>query len=477
MASKYAVFDPFEAEFLDHSLAPANPEGRPSNPTPKHFQAPALWLIAVRAGFRPDVKVHVGHQVRGRHCPFKDEVLRLSGFNPDDESSLPFTLWGSTSEALYEQIFRAVEERTMRWHENHPSDTLPLYREADTGGVSLTEYGVAAATKLHDAFNTPQVKKDCHGNVMIDPRTGDALVERRFGNVTAVWLDAQCQEGLVETMVERLMHDSQLGPEQATGLLLDHVQDYMLKVIRCDSFRSWLERGDAPRIGQLCEWAKRKACSTFRKRSRDVHGRHRFGARTEKERAEGGPLTATLQVSPYTVAITGKDTDETPLETNRVIVDPVTAQIMEHTVHGEIGMQRVREAIRRRKSRNPDRFVALFDLMVAGHTVAEIGEEMGVSRNRAANLMAALRTAIREAEAEGREARLIIRYLKTEPFGTIEDIREDIKGLESDVPRLMSELVAHGRLKEVGGSYLVTDAGEKLLPQPEADDFGARLSL
>lgn len=480
MASDHATFEPYEAEVPDLSLAPAsNPEERPVKPEPKHLRAAALWYVAVRAGFRPDVKIHVGQRLpkQGVHCPFRDEVLRLSGFDPSKPDSLPIKLWGSSPVGMYKQVSYSVKMKAEAWYDHRPHSTLAFYRGAFTDDVALTENGVASAVKVHDFFNVPQPKTDCHGNVLIDPKTGDPIMERPYGNVTSVWLDAKCREGLIEKMVDRLMQDPELGPEKATGHILDHVQEYLSISIRRDAFRAWLERGDAPRIGQLCTWAKRKAISTFRKRSRDAHGRETFGALTKRERDEGAPLIETMQVSPYSVAITGEDTEESPLETNRVIVDPLTAQIMQHTVHGEIGMQRVHDAIRRMKSGNPDRFVALFDLMAAGHTVAEIGEEMGVSRNRAANLMAALRTAIREAECESREARIIINYLKEEPYGTIEDIMEDIDGLESNVPRLMDELVARGRLDENNGSYTVTDAGVKFLPLPDEDDFGARLAL
>lgn len=467
----------------DLSLAPtSDPKDRPFQPQASAFWAPTLWVMAMRAGFRTGVTVHVGQMPRqGVHCPIRDEILRVAGFDPKviAETSVPRRLWGSTSPvSMYRQINYAFQMNEASWWEHRKHQThLPMYRGSMSGGYVLTEYGVAIAKTLHQYFNVPDPLAE--DDTLIDPMTGKPVTrEAPHGNVTSIWLDAQCRGGLIDKMVDRLSQAPELKMERSTDHILDHIQTFLTASIRTDAFATWLERGDAPLLSQLCNWTKRKAISEFRKRSRDAHGRERYGALTKKERDDGGVMADAVMPSEYTLGYEGGDADDADsMESSRVIVDPLTAQMMEHAVQGEVGMARVYDAIRRMKSGNPERFVQLFDLMAQQHSVQEIGDKMGVTRNRAANLMATLRNAIREAEHQAREARIIINYLREEPYATISDICEDLDGLDSDVPKLMDELVARGRVTEHDGSYLVTASGIAFLPAPDTTDFAARVSL
>lgn len=314
--------------------------------------------------------------------------------------------------------------------------------------VALTEAGVSAATQIHEHFS---------------PRS----------NVTAMWIEGQCRKGLIEDLEFRVQNTAELRLESLSGQVRDHIHSFLMVSIRRDAFRSWLLRGDPPKRSQLANWAKRKAINEYRRRGKDALGREMYGARTVSERKSGEDTQDSIHPSVYTLIQhqdEGSDTVEPP-----TIKDPLTAEILEHSVQGSVGMSRVIDAIRRTKSRNPDRFEDLFLLMVDGYSTEEIGEYFDVSLNRAGNLMASLRQALRQAEQESRNAREIARYLDREPYATLEDIQEDL-GVDSP-EKLIRTMSRRGHLTDHRGSYTLTGFGRQLLPEPEPGDFPGRLAL
>lgn len=423
---------------------------RPTSPSARHFLAPLLVTLGERTRYRPLVFVTMGDTRPGRHCGVRDTVLKLSGYDPKNPDSMPFPMWGTANPGgMYRRIWFAMRDNSLEFLNYRPrKGAIPLFVTRKSGtkadGWALTEAGVAVAASLRDTF-------------IQDGK-----------NVTSVWLDGQFSAGMYQKMIFALSKDPHLAKESETGEIADHIHNYVTAAIRKDSFKAWLMKGDSPRFSQLCDWVRRRAISSFRKASRDALLRESRGARTARERAEGSISTAAVVVSDYREVMQDHD-DCNPDETRQVIVDGASPDAALHLISWTQGMGRVREAVLRQRSRAGDRYGRLLDDICDGTSVREIAAREGVSENRAGNLRAGVRTAIREAAQLASDARTILTYVQKEPFCTIDDILEDVE-VESDVALVLRELATNRRIREQNGSYQITDHGEKLLTQQDFAD-------
>jgi len=405
---------PFGLTCPDLSLAPGA-ENRPKMPTKIHFVAPLLHVLGEKSGYRPRVFLDPRYAPLPRYTtgdnkgqvipkkkrtpeqlvackrkPLRDAVLRAAGYNPDEESTLPRPLRTRTPVGLYRIIWYAVEgdsEEPSRPKKNHK----PLFvirrnsAHADDVSWALTERGVALAAYLRPHFAT-------------DNR-----------NVTAVWLDGQMKSGLYQKLYEGLLYDPKLARERAANEVADHLQTFLTGSITRNAFRSWLVRGDAPTVRQMRQWALRKGISAFRGYAQDSHQRAMRGALTKAERNNGGVSLQSMVPSDFCVVFQNGPEEDQPSE---VIVNTAATDQFIHEMAGIDGLERIREAIRRHKPGAPDRYALVFDLMRQGYTVEEIGRRVGgVSRNRAATIMADCRKALREAVHTAQNACALLWWL------------------------------------------------------------------
>jgi hypothetical protein len=160
-------------------------------------------------------------------------------------------------------------------------------------------------------------------------------------------------------------------------------------------------------------------------------------------------------------------------------------------------MQQVEDAIRRIKGRNPERYARIWRHMLDGCPAKVIGIREHVSKNRAANLIADTRKALRAAAREVKDAVLVLRFVSEEPYSTIEDILEArtvpiVKGekpplreVETNLKKLVRSLVSTKRLEvHEKGSYCVTESGTSFLRGRRVvggtdvmEDIGAHVNL
>lgn len=431
---------------------------RPLDPTASHFVAPVLHVLGEQTAYRPRIFVPTGTPRRPNHDMFKDAVLRAAGLDPANEKSLLAPLHGASKPiGLYRRIWLAAQERSVRFNEYRPRKrALPMFVCDPEQGWALTEVGVALAARVRTEFQT-------------DPR-----------NVTGIWIDGQIESGLYERMERHLANNPQLLKEVRSGEIMDHLHTFLMISIRRNAFRSWLERGDYPRVRQMCDWALRKTISTFRHYSQDALQRTMRGALTARERSDGSPAVYAMMPSTHRAVIQDVEENE-PGSGDMVLVNDSEADAAYHRAAWEEGMDRLRNAVARHKPGAATRYIGIFNKMAEGMTVDEIGESEGVSRNRAATLMADTRTALRAAEQASKDAQAILAYIKDEPYATIEDIREDVETY-TKLDWLLSELVARGRLEEQNGSYLLTAMGQALLDEwamhlGRENDYGSRVAL
>jgi hypothetical protein len=487
--------------------------------------APLLHVMGEMTEYRANVAVDMGLKLRRPrkdatrldipkgHCPFRDRVLQAAGYNPFEDyeaadlplprhtltdengkalgSSIPFKLWGNSAPCgMYKRVYYALRDYSRDYCQTSGGKMrvskatkatksaskgkkggIPLFVNlgsvGKTGRWALTEAGVAMAARVRTAFQT-------------DNR-----------NVTACWLDGQLNhQDLFNRMQRALAQDSRMAKERSNEAILDHLQTFFLTRIRRNAFAVRLGNGELPTFRQLLDWCVRNSISTFRKFAQEPLTRESRNALTKRERVLGVRGTDAMAASPYTVvSLTADDEGSAShgVRKGRIgsapvtdVVDPSAVEKMEHRIAWNQGLERVRDAVRRHKPGNPERYVNIFDAMCDGISQEGLAMREGVSKNRAATLMADTRTALRKARQVGIQARIILSYIREEPWATLEDLQEDLDG---DMPLafLLVELVKKGRLKGRNGSFCITQGGETFLDHwdvsPTFENFGHQVSL
>lgn len=495
---------------LDLCMAPKS-EGRPSEPSSSHLIAPLLHVLGEKSKYTPRVffdprftqapldrdgvpippRFRTAEQKAAmKRKAISDAVLRAAGLDPDHETLLPFPLRGNKPMGFY----RRIEVACYRYSSGYPRPTKndpPWLFVLDERGWALTEAGVGYAVAAREHFAT-------------DGR-----------NATAIWFEGQMANGLYEKLHQTLMYEPKLAKERVSGEITDHLHTFIATSIRRDAFRSWLARGDAPTTRQMCEWAIRKGISAFRRYSQDSLHRTMRGALTSHERNNGNQITTAAMVPTTFAEVFQGSSEDTDHQDARVLVDTGATEQQLHDMAWNEGLDRVRDAIRRHKPGAAERYVRIFDLMCQGYTVAELGHlasvsaereqelraqgytteqigqaEGGVSRNRAASIMADCREAIRNATQAAKDARSVLLFLQDEPYSTLDDLKRaqageegyDTLRVKTDLDWLVPELVIRGRIgRQEDGCHLITDLGEAFLAewdmQSGTGDFGHRVSL
>jgi hypothetical protein len=458
-----------------------------------------------------------------------------------------------------EAVVRAAREAALK------VDKAAL--KAKTGKAAVIQYALREVAIKEAITHRPRFMQDASGTVL----------DRR--NVTNIWLDGQLKHhDLYNRLVNALTFDPTTCKEREDGVVLDHVNHFLVTAIRRDSFRTRLETCDPPPFRQIREWCLRATYTTFHRRAQDPLFRESHGARTGTERrasttaaakaklaAEAAGLgEAAVKAHAEMAARIASTTPEAMIASDftrvietydclrseeqvatEVIVDQGATHRELHRLDFSIGMDKVRLAFCRHKPGNHDRMLRVFGLMSEGWSVEDIGHLVnvpdeqrrallakvdphtrrpkftpaqvgamhggGVSRNRAATLMADCRAALRDAKQASDDAITLLRYLTENPFSTLADIEADITTAggvaayrENDnegtkittpivtkAPTLLAGLIASGSINsrkatsrdgESVKCYLVTERGTEFLANRSnsvvsSDDIIDRLSL
>jgi len=432
---------------------------RPEVPTAALLLAPLLHALGEASNYQVRVVVPTSLAVScttkgGAHDPFADSVLRAAGYTPEIPESLPRPIHGRTPDGMYKLIWYAMRNYSAEFLAYRPKKSVPLFSKTAKGWC-LTEPGVALAVYVRDHFAQ-------------DNR-----------NATGIWFDGQMKLGLNERVLNKLTLNPKLGLDRQASEIRDRWHDFIAVSIRRDALHSWLVRGDAPTERQLIEWTLRKAISTFRSNGQDALLRHSRGSMTMSERQNGVAHRDSRIVSDFIEVPQGFDDNGAPEAT--VLVQKADVERDLHSLALDEGMERLRDAIRRTKPGAPDRYVRVFDRMCEGYSVKEIGDFEGVSRNRAASLMADTRMALRKAAKATKDAKAVLIYVRDEPYSTKEDLEEDLV-TSTNLDWLLSELVTHERLETSNdGCYHITPKGLSYLSEyelgPVTKDFAQLVSL
>lgn len=338
-------------------------------PTPKEFFPFLLRVLGKAVNFKTGVYVD--------GASITINVIKMMGYNPDtlEAHGDPTDGWRyeeGVNSGSYGFRFRVRYAFKGGWYKC----AHPLTARGKRGQWGLTEAGVEEARRL------------C------------ALPTR---NMTALFLENRIKKtgGLNGTLYNLLRSSvtAKLPLSAASGIVEDHVQNCLTRLISRDSLRTRILAGKNIPDSLLATYAVRAGFTDIRDMGTNPVTREMFGARTERERAKGITISETI-TDPR--VIWGKDSDSRS-EIIDVAADPSSFGSIQNLIEWEDFqkcMADIEEVIRERKPRAGDRYMEVLRMKFSGFTVPEIAAEEGVTPFRAASIIAEARRCLKKARKE-----------------------------------------------------------------------------
>lgn len=296
-------------------------------------------------------------------------VITESGHNPDSAPLGWMYLAPNGQPKLYEAL---------RWLARSMST---LVDTSIRGQWSLTMLGLERAAKLNGVTLLRQVKPE------VKTSTGP--------NVTSQWFSTHLTppRGRSESVLMGMMKMAlakHLPISSQRGLVEDHIQNFMVRVIRRDSFALVLAEGEEIPYSKVTYYCVNSGRTDVRDMGTEPVCREMMGARTDHERQvrreQGFGFTLDDGRGPQ------RDTDGSHILPNMTVV-----QDMENGVDFESLWGQIVEAVRVAKPAAWPRYSGILKMKFEGFSTQEIAEKEGVSLCRAAKMIATARQIVRDS--------------------------------------------------------------------------------
>ena len=198
-------------------------------------------------------------------------------------------------------------------------------------------------------------------------------------NLTAKWL-AEHHKVVYATLVSHIASKMQRSRE--LGVVEDHVQEFLTKLVKDDRLAEHLGQGNNPKLSVLRVWAYQSACTELRRWGTDAALRATRNARTAREVEQGKEFHPVQSAS---VA------HEIPHEEgeSQDLCDP-TAPTPEDTLARKSQVEHVRASLIRRGQAH---LVPVVDGLLEGVSLAELVAIHGVSGEQLATVLRGIRAA------------------------------------------------------------------------------------
>lgn len=385
----------------------------PPIPSNKFFRTAVVDMIAEKADYRANVGVRFDSDVN-------DEVLRRLDINPDTDPRVTSGLWPKVGKgSLYRQINLALTKQRVHFSQV-PKSVEPVVIWVGKGVYALTERGIEQAMERKPA------------PAPVDP-----------AQLVRDWLNQEISKGLLETM--RSVLSNKLSKSYNLGEIDDLINSYLCEILGSEKFAERIASGNIPTHRTLSSWACRRAYSRFRNAGKDAHQRTLREANTARERTrdtDGELDKETIHEAVVSISTFGEHTPihlvnnpegqvnprsgshtGTPLLD---VSDPVdTEEAVLASIDRARGLKRLEQTIKRNKPGAPERYWGIFEQTCEGLSCKEIAEKEGVSRNRAASLMASMREALDQGRINSDRAATIMEYISDRPGTTASELESE----------------------------------------------------
>ena len=261
---------------------------------------------------------------------------------------------------------------TLRWLARSMST---MVASEPRGRWTLTPLGLAQACKLNGV-----------------PVPSQPLATTKVGsgpNATARWLNEHLAppRGQKESPLMRMMRGAltkHLPLSAQYGMVDDHINNFMVRLIHRDAFAAMLQEGGIP-YSKVASYCVNSGRSDARNMGTEPVCREMLGARTEKERRvlASGHKEATVDV-PTNI----------PLDTDGNLAQ-LEAPGTESTLDFEDVWKQIEHIVQENKPGAWERYSNLLLMRFVGFSTQEIAQVEGVSSHRAARMIATVRQMIK----------------------------------------------------------------------------------
>jgi len=346
-------------------------------PKPKIFYEPLLKVLGRLSGHTAEMG-----------CPH-DKAIRAVMVEIDvDPDNLPLG-WEERGSNRQIKAFDRV-----RWAvKSLKSAKSPLIMQPKRGLWALTDAGVVRALDLNKVLALPKAPHRA-------PVAPQAPRRSRKPNATALWLDRHMtpQRGEVRSKLHLKMEwtlKKKLPISADSGLIQDHIQEYMLRAIRRDAFAKMLAITETIPYSKIVAYCVNSGRTDARDAGTCPVSREMRGARTAKERREKNEMIESGTEIQFDLPQRTQDTD------GNLIGPDALDFISEDAADFEQIWQQVENVIHDHKPQAWERYAGILEMKYRGMTTLEIATAEGVSRNRAASMIAEARRCVRDGYDEG----------------------------------------------------------------------------
>lgn len=214
-------------------------------------------------------------------------------------------------------------------------------------------------------------------------------------NATAKWLDQHLRpaKGGRDSELMGMMRGALLRhmPVSASrGLIEDHIQNFMVRVIHRDSFATALAAGEAIPYSKVASYCVNSGRTDARDMGTEPVCREFMGARTDKERQ------APAVGEEYFPFMDDGDSMKGVLDTDGNIVVKADSDPGD-SLDFDVIWKQIEAVVQERKPGAWERYSNLLMMKAQGLSTQEIADKEGVSRHRAAKMLATVRQFVRES--------------------------------------------------------------------------------
>lgn len=280
-------------------------------------------------------------------------------------------------------------------------------------------------------------------------------------NLTKPWMMQALNDGLHKKIA---LSVKKKFPQESLEDLASDVSELMMlwgQRGQCDEF---LKRGKPPTVAILAVWSEQKIRQRTYKDATDALQREFRSLRTQTEirkrrekNMEDLILDQGLTIDPNslkTIWVIRED------ETREVVI--VAPEPEEDSFFSESPkLDLLRNFVRIKRKRSPDRYARVFDHIKAGTPKGEVALLEGCSELTVSHLVQKVREDLKEGSKFLSVALMLLKKISEEPFSTLDEIKQDNSGLEdSKIEQALKALLLGDLISEKQGrSFQATKAG------------------
>ena len=345
------------------------------SPFPSQLQDPLLIVLDRVTNQTPNVFV--------QRTSLLDDIIREAGFDP---ANLPPN-WDRTKRlGGGAGIDRNIAQA---FHYAHVRRNPPLTVNGSARGQwGITEAGIQAVREMKGLPVVPAPSTPPGGSQRpaTPPKRGTPA---SAPNETAEWLAEHLAGGttgrLYRTM--RAALSRRLPVSAAAHLLEDHIQNFMLRAIRRNAFRKLLADGGSVPYSKVVAYCVNSGRTDARDMGTEPICREMLGARTERERREKREANNEDELI---------DDRSRAWDTDGNILVPDDGQSNDsNDIDFDLVWKQIENIVHEEKPNAWERYSGIIAMKANGLTTKEIARAEGVSRNRAASMLAEARRVVR----------------------------------------------------------------------------------